>query len=56
MDDFSVDIEFEEVTKLAYEVARKNASAIKVEEKLTETMWFCPHCKIFMMTNEDSCI
>ena len=40
--DFNIDVYFEEVTKQAYEAAKKNVEAVKIEEKATETMWFCP--------------
>ncbi len=55
VNEYTVDIDFEEVTKQAYETARKNAEVIKIEEEGTETMWVCPTCKVYMKLNEAAC-
>ena len=46
--DFNVDIDFDEITKQAYEDARKNVEAVKIEDEATETMWLCPDCSFYM--------
>ena len=54
--DFNVDIDFDEITKQAYEDARKNVEAVKIKEEETETMWLCPECKVYMKLDKAACI
>ncbi len=45
IDNFNIEVQFSEVTKQAYEAARK-----KVD------MWLCPSCKVYMKLDEAACI
>ncbi len=56
VDNFHFDVQFEEVTKQAYEAARKNVEVVKIKEEETETMWLCPSCKVYMKLDEAACI
>ena len=56
IDHFNIEVQFEEVTKQAFEAARKNVEAVKIKEEETETMWLCPICKVYMKLDEAACI
>ena len=56
VDNFNIEVQFEEVTKQAYEAARKNVEVVKIKEEQTETMWLCPECKVYMKLDKAACI
>ncbi len=56
IDNFNIEVQFEEVTKQAYEAARKNVEVIRIKEEENETMWLCPKCKVYMKLDKATCI
>ncbi len=56
IDNFNIEVQFEEVTKQAYQAARKNVEVVKIKEEEIETMWLCPECKVYMKLDEAACI
>ena len=55
VDKYTIEVDFYEITKQAYDDARKNAEIVKNEDEVTKTMWIFPRCKVYMKQDQTVC-